>query len=332
MKDLLLKLMFNSGVFAPFRLVHRSQSLILTYHRFSEDESPHKTSARTFTEHLHYLQKYYDVVPLTRITEAVKNGYSAPRLAAITIDDGHHDAYEVAYPILRNFGFPATLFVVTDFLDEKDWLWTDKVRFITAKTTSEEVNFVIKGRRIRMMLNGSESRLDAASRLNAQLKKMPDDVKESYIARIGSELKVRIPKIPPQEFSPINWEQARELEANGISIGSHTVTHPILTNVFESQLKFEINHSRARIHKMIGTEPDSFCYPNGSYNTKVKEAVARAGYRCAVNTKHGFNDNDSDVFALRRFHDEPDLEHFAQTTCGFELVKNQFRKALTVSN
>ncbi len=331
MKDALLNLMLSTGAFAPFRLAHRSQSLILTYHRFSADKVDHKTSAQTFAEHVCYLQKHYEIVPLKRLAEAVASGSGSAKLAAITIDDGHHDAYKIAYPILREYHAPATLFVVTDFLDGKTWMWTDKIRFITMKTAFDELNLLVNGRRCQMILSCTESRYEAASRLNSQLKKLPDGAKESEIARIADTLKVEIPELPPDEFAPITWEQARELDANGVSIGSHTVTHPILTNVDNDRLDFELSTSRLRIRAMLGHEADAFCYPNGNFNARVKEAVKHAGYHCAVITRHGFNDKSTDLFALHRFHDEPDLAHFVQTTSGFEAVKNQLRKALSAS-
>ena len=251
MKDTLLKMMFTTGAFAPFRLAHRSQSLILTYHRFSANPVRHKTSAQAFAEHLRYLKKYYHVVPLAQIAEAVASGAGSAKLAAITIDDGHHDSYEVAYPVLREYNLPATLFVVTDFLDGKNWMWTDKVRFILMKTAFDEINLLLNGHRFQMILTRTESRYEAAVRLNSQFKKLPDEEKEREIANLAHDLKVEIPNSPPDEFAPLSWEQARELDANGVSIGSHTVTHPILTNVTSSQLDFELTVSRSRIKEML---------------------------------------------------------------------------------
>lgn len=331
MKDALLNLMYTTGAFAPFRLAHRAQSLILTYHRFSASQQAHKTSAQTFAEHVRYLKKHYHLVPLAQIAEAVASGTGSAKLAAITIDDGHHDAYEIAYPILREYRVPATLFVVTDFLDGRNWLWTDKLRFVTMNTAFDQIDLTISGRRWQMVLNRTAARYEAAARLNSQLKKLPDEEKEKEITRIADCLKVQIPDSPPAEFAPISWAHARELDANSVSIGSHTVSHPILTNVDNARLAVELQASRERLREMLGHEIALFCYPNGAYDANIKDAVARAGYRYAVITKHGFNDENTDVFALRRFHDEPDLAHFVQTTSGFEAVRNQLRKALSAS-
>jgi peptidoglycan/xylan/chitin deacetylase (PgdA/CDA1 family) len=68
-----------------------------------------------------------------------------------------------------------------------------------------------------------------------------------------------------------------------------------------------------------------FCYPNGNNNGRVREAVARAGYVCAVSTEHGLNDAGANIFALKRVHTEADLAHFAQNTSGFEDYKNRLR-------
>src|SRR5215212_7889377 len=130
MKQTVLNLMQASGAFAPFRLANRSKALIVMYHRFTGHEDGQAISARTFKEQLDYLQARYRLVPLSFIGEVIAGGKSLPPgLAAITIDDGYGDAYEIAFPLLRERRAPATLFVVTDFVDRKIWIWPDKVRY-----------------------------------------------------------------------------------------------------------------------------------------------------------------------------------------------------------
>lgn len=317
MKQAMLKLMKAAGVFAPFRFANRNRALILTYHRFGANDAT-KTSARDFRQQLDYLASHYEIVPLSRIADRTAD---RRRLAAITIDDGYSDAYEIAFPILRQYDAPATLFAVTGFLDRKIWMWTDKLRYLTSQTRKESLETTIGSRAFRFPLNDAPSRREAADRINSALKSIPEADKNRAIARIAESLRVKISDTPPDDFAPVTWEQAREMDASGLEIGSHTVTHPILTKVDESQLRHELVESRERLESILKRRVDLFCYPNGNYNSAVAIEVERAGYRCAVTVEHGLNDESSNSFALKRVHTEPDLAHFVQSTSGFEQVK-----------
>ncbi len=328
MKAGLLNVMQAFGAFAPFRFANRSKALILTYHRFGELRDGVKTSARAFARHLDYLTSHYRVVPLSTLADLMTSGRELPpSMAALTIDDGYLDAYEIAFPILRRYGVPATIFLVTDFVNRKCWLWTDKLRFLTLKSRATKLEANIGGEQLRISLSGRASRLKAATELNSRLKALPDGLKEDAINRIASSLRVSLPELPPHEYCSLSWGHAREMESGGVEIGSHTLSHPILTNVSETALRAELKESKARLEAELGHAVKLFCYPNGNYDARVRHAVEEAGYGCAVTVEPGLNDSLSDMLALKRVHTEQDLARFAQATSGFEQVKNRFRYA-----
>lgn len=326
MKQTVLKVMLKTGVFVPFRQAHRAQALILCYHRFSQQEEIRKTPAQLLAENIKYLKKHYTIVPLSEIAKRLQTGTSLRGLAAITIDDGYLDAYEVAFPILRQYQVPATLFVMTDFLSRKAWLWTDKLRYIALSTTAKELLTTINGHTKSAPLNGRYSRIAASDQVNEKLKALPDAVKEQELEQIAQQHGVSLPSLPPDEFSAITWEQARELDAYGIEIESHTVTHPILTQVDSKRLSFEMSESRRQLTAELGRDVRLFCYPDGAYDARVRVAAAQAGYTCAVTTQHGLTPENSDLLTLRRVHGEADHAHFVQATSGFEAFKLKWIK------
>jgi peptidoglycan/xylan/chitin deacetylase (PgdA/CDA1 family) len=114
---------------------------------------------------------------------------------------------------------------------------------------------------------------------------------------------------------------------NGIEFGSHTLTHPILTNVGDEQLRQELTESRTHIEAVLRRRVDQFCYPNGNYNERVAREVARAGYGSAVTTVSGLVEAGDELFTLRRIHTEYDLPHFLQSTSGFEELKVRLRSS-----
>lgn len=313
-----------TGAFAPFRIANRDKALILTYHRFSDTGIGNTTSASAFAKQLQYLTTHYRIVPLSTLSSYLTRGKELPDgLVAIAIDDGYRDAYEIAFPILREHNVPATLFVVTDFIDRRTWLWTDKLRFLATVAQFDDLTTTITKHSLNLTPRDYESRLQAAAEINSALKRMPDDVKEQVILRLASSLGIELPDLPPEEYGPITWDQAREMDSAGVELGSHTVTHPILTRVNDERLRIELSDSRSRIEGMLCREVDLFCYPNGDYDERVLRAVQTAGYRWAVTVDPGFNDIDSDPLRLRRVHSENNFARFVQSTSGFEQVKNR---------
>lgn len=328
-KQAALNLMRRSGAFDLMRVAHRHRALILTYHRFSARDEDGKTSAANFAEQLEYLTQRYNVVPLAKIAESINRRDTASRLAAITIDDGYCDAYEIAYPLLRRYGAPATLFVPTDFIDRRVWIWTDKARFLTGQSASQKFTAEVNGRRLHIELNNAASRRGASERINAALKQLPDEIKEETIERFASALGAELPKSPPAEFGPVTWAEAREMRANGVEIGSHTLTHPVLTGIGDDRLRQELQQSKSRLEEVLKHRTEQFCYPNGDYDERVQCEVARAGYRIAVTTVRGLIKKGDDPLTLRRIHTERDLAHFAQSASGFEELKNKARRIVT---
>lgn len=86
----------------------------------------------------------------------------------------------------------------------------------------------------------------------------------------------------------------------GVCIGSHTRTHPRLTEVDASRLQDELAGSREILSKMLGEPVRFFAYPFGLLNAEVRSAVQMAGYDAACSTRSGFNRQDADRLALRR--------------------------------
>jgi peptidoglycan/xylan/chitin deacetylase (PgdA/CDA1 family) len=98
----------------------------------------------------------------------------------------------------------------------------------------------------------------------------------------------------------LSKSQLLELKDAGICIGSHTRTHPRLTDISKDQVKDEISTSKKILEDTLGSEVAYFAYPFGLYNENAHAAVVRAGYVAACSTRSGFNRQDIDRFALRR--------------------------------
>jgi peptidoglycan/xylan/chitin deacetylase (PgdA/CDA1 family) len=322
LKKSVLKFIESVNGFAAFRWLNRRRALVLTYHRFSETEHPGRVSRQQLQKHLEFLTANYRVLPLWEIVDCLAKNKSLPEnAAAITVDDGYADFYDIAFPVLKSFRAPATLFIITNFLDRKSWLWTDKARYLVENTEIESFTADFGGQKFDSQVNRA-----TAAKINEWLKKLPDEEKEARLGDLQKIFAVDLPELPPENFAAIDWRQAREMGESGVGIESHTVSHPILTNVSDERLQFELRQSKARLQEVLGRAGELFCYPNGGFDRRVKTAAKSAGYRAAVTTNLGFNDAASaDLFELRRVDAMPEEIDFLQYTSGFENVKNRVR-------
>ncbi|HSH70981.1 MAG TPA: polysaccharide deacetylase family protein, partial [Deferrisomatales bacterium] len=107
---------------------------ILCYHRFGDKQAKMVVSPKEFAAQMAYLAEHgYRVVPLSAVAEFLAGRRALPRKAvAITMDDGYRSNYQHAYPVLKRHGFPATIFLYTDFLGGGAALRTEEMREMLA--------------------------------------------------------------------------------------------------------------------------------------------------------------------------------------------------------
>ncbi|MHB1657666.1 MAG: polysaccharide deacetylase family protein [Burkholderiales bacterium] len=105
----------------------------------------------------------------------------------------------------------------------------------------------------------------------------------------------------PAQRLHLNWDEVAALAAApGITIGSHTLSHPYLPTLGDAQAQREIEDSRREIEARIGQPVDYFCYPSGDLSPRELQLVRQAGYAAAVSVAPGVNQADADRFQLRR--------------------------------
>ena len=98
----------------------------------------------------------------------------------------------------------------------------------------------------------------------------------------------------------VTRDELRELATAGMSIGSHTLTHPRMTEIAPEEALREARDSKHQLEDLIGKAVRHFAYPYGLFNEAAKDAVRNAGYSSAASTRSGFNAPDCDLFELRR--------------------------------
>jgi peptidoglycan/xylan/chitin deacetylase (PgdA/CDA1 family) len=295
----------SGGGLSAARFLNRNALRIMMYHRFRDRAALERQCS--------HLREFYQPVSLSAVSEWIDGGHPLPPNAvAVTVDDGYQDAFESAFPAFHAHGIPATIFVVTGFLDGHLWLWGDQVEYAVRHTELERVSMELpSGEALSFSLATPLDRAQATSRLKESMKQMDNGHRLQALEELPRTLGVDIPPEPPDGYRPITWDQARAMSAGGIEFGSHTDSHPILSTLADDeQLRSEVSGSKARIEAELGFPAPHFCYPNGrkrDFNQRVIQAVEQAGYRTAVTAESGLNHSGVGRFLLRRVGVEPEL-------------------------
>lgn len=298
------------GGMQAVRWLHRKGVTILMYHRFPADR-------QSLERQCEYLRKHYQVISLGWLSQLLRNGDPLPKWAiAITTDDGHRDFYQHASLVFTEFNFPITMFLTTGPIDNRGWLWFDRVAydFLSSKLgvaelpnptmaggASSRPNQTAPGYAV---LGSREQRLAIAEQYLERMKAVPYKCFPIYLNQLEEALKVHLPEEPPEEWAMLNWDQVRLMARDGVEFGAHSVNHPILTQLGEEEEVYEeIVRSRDRIQAELGKPVLHFAYPNGQpqdVSPTIVKMVSDAGYQTSVTTIPGQVFQRDDPFLLRR--------------------------------
>lgn len=272
--------------------------IILTYHSIDEYEDINglKINAKTFGEQLQFLMKNYHIVSLEEAVSRLKNGKLDQTCIVVTFDDGYIDNYATAYPLLAKHGIPATIFVACQAIDAGiyDWLKLDTAIYRLTCNQLDLSNFGLG----YYPLNTVEQKKVAIQTLHMKLKAVDHQARRSVIAHITDRVRVDLARMM------MDWSQVRELAQSGlVTIGAHTVTHPILSKVSTEQAWQEIAESKRIIEQQTDLPVHYFSYPNGTaddFTDESVEIVKSSGYLAACTAIKGYNRPGDDLFRLKR--------------------------------
>lgn len=268
-RELVAKVIRRSGSLSLLdRWWGKERLTVLAYHRVGDydlDTFPYfapNISATTamFRRQMAYVAEHFNVIDLHTLRDYVRGQGELPdRPLLITFDDGYYDNYASAAPILREFNFPAVIFIVTGRMDDRGPLWWDEVAYYFHTANTRTVTLPLIG---QVSLVTPDEKGDAMYAYSEALKRLPEDEKRDYVAQLP-ELLGSAPLQPAAHQMFMNWDQVRELWADNIVSQPHTHTHPILTRIPLESVRHELETSAGRIKRETGHDAFAFAYPNG---------------------------------------------------------------------
>ncbi|MEI6438234.1 MAG: polysaccharide deacetylase family protein [Candidatus Omnitrophota bacterium] len=234
MKKILLALcsvLVAGAIFLFFWLPGLYVVPVLVYHSVDIAKTPRErantVSPQAFERQMSFIKKNgYRVLTADAYADFIRQGRGfPPKSVLITFDDGMLNNYTAAYPVLRQKGIPAVMFVIAGDVGVSSGPWQG-----------------------------------------------------------------------PQ----MNWDQLREMSAQGITIASHTLTHAYLPEVSLDRARRELVESKSLLEKKLGYPVYYLAYPTGGFSDEIKTIAREAGYRLAFTTNRGYDRRNRDVFELKR--------------------------------
>ncbi len=307
---------------------------ILLYHRIDDPNSDSfigfkdVVSARreTFAAQLDFLLKRYQVIAMSDLQNFLEGMQKPPKNAVlITFDDGYRDNLVNAVPELEARGLPATLFVTTGMVDGRNWPWWDWVAEAFRHARVEECYLPLLGKRSWGTRDAREKVTREFIIANKAVKAEIFRHNMSVLAEIsGFSLNQRVP-----EGLMMSWDELRGLPKRGITVGAHTVTHPILTQTSPVCAEDEIRACKSILEREIGDKVTAFAYPNGSFSACHEEFAQRSGYQVSFAAEGGLaflKELKDDPHAIRRvgINLKDDIPRYAVKAAGLtRFIGNQ---------
>jgi len=272
----------------------RRLPLVVGYHRVVDDGrqrrpsiiAPMLVSRRMFERQLDWIGRRFRFASLDELGARLESGdpFEVPT-ATITFDDGYRDMYEHAYPVLKRKGIPAAVFVVTDWIDRASALYHDRLYLLLSRDWPASRGVLLD---LGVMTAGQVLAARGPNEAFFALRHLLTTLSQEDLARVigALEEKLGIDTDRLDGLKPLSWAMLAEMQRGGLTVGSHTRTHALLTRESASRMLEETAGSRHVLEARLGTPINHFAYPDGAFDTETVETVARAGYRFAYTTCH----------------------------------------------
>lgn len=291
---------------------------MLMYHRVLAQKEVSRQSVQpgmyvldnVFAQHMSFLKENFTLLSLRQLLDLWQSGTwnARARYCVVTFDDGWLDNYRYAYPVLKQYGIPATIFLPTDYVGSDRWFWPDQLALLfknlnTRKMTPDvarEIGKVfaedLEGRGAPIIEAMERGEL-VTDRVIEQCKHLPIERIHALVAGLAARLHVSL----PQERVIMNWDEVREMSQGGVSFGSHSCSHRILPTITSSDVSVELTKSRQVLLEQGVNYVPVFCYPNGNSNERIQRQVQASGYEAACSVRMGVEGSTPEnKYAIRR--------------------------------
>lgn len=273
-----------------------SHVVILGYHKVCDDTiDPFDLSVAPseLEEQLTFLARNARVVPLQTAVEELAQGRITPRTVVVTFDDGYEDTLTTAWPLLRQYEVPATLFLTTGNPGEPFWWDTIAACVMLARQLPPSLSVTVAG---STRAYATQDRGQLLEQLAAVLRAVDADGRRSILTALSEQAGHR--EVPARA---LRADEIVRLSGDPlIDIGAHTETHPVLADLPVERQRTEIENNLRTLQALTRRPILSFSYPNGSFSRVTQGLVRDAGFTAACSSVPDVAMASADFMALPR--------------------------------
>lgn len=274
---------------------------VLIYHRVLATYDPLLPDAPdrlVFERQMTFIRRHFNVLALREAVAALTLRTLPERALCVTFDDGYADNFDVALPILEKLEIPAAVFVATDYLDG-GIMFNDVVVETVRRSIGPLLDLSELGLGAFDVSNLSR-RCSAINTLIGRIKYLPNNERKKIAADIQKHVGIEL----PHDFM-MTREQVRSMLNRGMTIGAHTMSHPILSSVDEFSAGQELRGSKIELEKITGAPVEYFAYPNGKpgqdFLAAHTQMARNCGFSAAFTTAPGSATGFDDPMQIPRY-------------------------------
>jgi len=304
-KIIICTVFYYSRVIAVRRKKSKKSLFILAFHNINDqsfDPLSMGISVTLFEHLLKFLKKSYSIISLNQLLILIKEKRDIPSGSIIlTFDDGYKDNYLNAFPLLKKYDIPATIFISVEAIHKQEALWYDRL-VIAINSTQKNFLDLKKIGLGEYFLVSEKDKIKTIKEITETSKYMNKEKRDKTINAIIKEL--HVDKEDNSESRMLSWEEIKTMSKSGISFGSHGMSHSILTTLSKEEAEYEIKESKRIIKEKVGMDVNMYAYPNGSekdFSDDVISLLKKYGYAAACTLMHGSNE-DLQPFKLKRYN------------------------------
>ena len=307
-----LRMLRGAGAFRILRdsRWRKQRLLILCYHGVSlEDE--HLWRPALYLEPLRLKERLeilkssaYNVLSLAEGLRRLKSRTLPSRSVVLTFDDGGHDFYARAYPILKSYGFPVTVYQTTYYVEHEVPLLNLMGSYLLWKRRGDEIEVEESlGLGKTLNLRTESNREEILRRFLRVAEKFPQAKDRNvYAARLSESLAIDYQALESKRLLHLmNCDEIAQLARQGVDFQLHSHRHR--APLEEPEFRREIQQNRSQLSAITGRRAEHFCYPGGYCDFHFLPWLKAEGIISATTCDPDLADADTDPLLLPRFVD-----------------------------
>ena len=298
----------------------RNKITVLIYHHVLEQNNLFdnvSVDKSCFRWQMRLIKLIFNVITLDQAVDFLHHGKVPKRAIVITFDDGYADNLTQALPILEEYQLPCTFFIAGSAI-KSGHLWNDDVFYAVEHTTRSSLDLTVFELG-QLPTTTTDEKRSTANTIVEKFKYQAPTTQEDWLQKLlvlTETTKGKRALLTEQELSLLS-------NAPGVTIGCHTMTHPMFSYISADAAKRDVVECRDYLAQLLQRPIEHFAYPYGEYgkhfHAEHVNAIASLGFKSAVTTDWGAVEQESSFYLIKRFTpwDKKPIKFFIRLCLNF---------------